>query len=275
MKTILVINDHSAEAGHARAFAELMAEKNHANILIANTCNIKSKVFEKVLTKNGTSYTDNTLLFNNVPAHLSVPHIDDEAFKPEITEIDISNANETELAALVNKDQIWIMVKGMGHDTSASTFKINVNYLLNKVLCPLMLVPANWQIKNIERIVYIADLRYCRLHIVRYLVDMAKAIKAHLSIAHLSAKGLPHMDEKYAFDVFNIAICKNVNYDQLYFNNIRERNLSTAVDVLENGMHNDLLVLVNHRYHFAEIIGTDIKDKLPVNLTVPVLVFPY
>ena len=275
MKTILVINDHSAEAAHARAFAELIAEKNHANILIANTCNIKSKVFEKVLTKNGTSYTDNTLLFNNVPAHLSVPHIDDEAFKPEITEIDISNANETELAALVNKEQIWIMVKGMGHDTSASTFKINVNYLLNKVLCPLMLVPANWQIKNIERIVYIADLRYCRLHIVRYLVDMAKAIKAHLSIAHLSAKGLPHMDEKYAFDVFNIAICKNVNYDQLYFNNIRERNLSTAVDVLENGMHNDLLVLVNHRYHFAEIIGTDIKDKLPVNLTVPVLVFPY
>ena len=171
--------------------------------------------------------------------------------------------------------EIWLMVKGMGHDTSVSTFKINVNYLLNKVLCPLMLVPANWPIKNLERIVYIADLRYCRLHIVRYLVDMAKTIKAHLSIAHLSAKGLPHMDEKYAFDVFNIAICKNVNYDQLYFNNIRERNLSTAVDVLENGMHNDLLVLVNHRYHFAEIIGTDIKDKLPVNLTVPVLVFPY
>jgi hypothetical protein len=275
MKTILVINDHSAEAGHARAFVQLMAEKNHANILIANTCNIKSKVFEKVLTKNGAGYIDNALPVNNVPGHLSVPDIDDEAFKPEIKEIDISNANETELAVLVNKEQIWLMVKGMGHGTSTSAIKINVNYLLNKVLCPLMLVPANWQIKNIERIVYIADLRYCRLHIVRYLVDMAKAIKAHLSIAHLSAKGLPHMEEKYAFDVFNIAICKNVNYDQLYFNNIRERNLSTAVDVLENGMHNDLLVLVNHRYHFAEIIGTDIKDKLPANLTVPVLVFPY
>lgn len=275
MKTILVINDHSAEAGHTRAFVQLMAEKNHANILIANTHKIKSKVFEKVLTKNGSGYTDNALPVNNVPGHLSVPYIDDQAFKPEIKEIDISNANETELAALVNKEQIWLMVKGMGHGTSTSAIKINVNYLLNKVLCPLMLVPANWQIKNLERIVYIADLRYCRLHIVRYLVDMAKAIKANLSIAHLSAKGLPHMDEKYAFDVFNIAICKNVNYDQLYFNNIRERNLSTAVDVLENGMHNDLLVMINHRYHFAEIIGTDIKDKLPENLTVPVLVFPY
>jgi len=275
MKTILVINDHSAEACHAIAFAKLMAEKNYANIIIANTCEVNKKVFENVLAGNRFDYPDSSLPVEEVIPRLLVPHDDDNTFKPEVKEIDISNINETELAHLVNKEQIWLMVKGMSDDSPSSTFKINVNYLLNKMLCPLMLIPANWQIKDIERMVYIADLRYCRLHIVRYLAEMAKVISANLSIAHISAKGLPHMEEKYALDVFSTEISKNVNYNQLYFNNIRERNISIAVDVLKNGLHNDLLVMVNHRYHFEEIIGNNITDKLPANLIIPILIFPY
>jgi len=45
--------------------------------------------------------------------------------------------------------------------------------------------------------------------------------------------------------------------------------------VMINGMHNDVLVMVNHRFHFEEIIGRYITEELPENITIPLLIFPY
>ena len=123
--------------------------------------------------------------------------------------------------------------------------------------------------------VYIADLRYCALQIVRFLAGVAREHKAALSIAHISAKGLPDISEKYALDLFSEAVSAKVNYDHMFFNNIKEKDLAKAVDVLINGMHNDILVLANHRFHFEEIVGRYITETLPIHISIPLLVFPY
>ena len=177
-------------------------------------------------------------------------------YNPEIKEFDISEMDEVNLAAMINLNQIWMIVKGMPHTLPATARQhpINIHTVLNKVLCPLLLIPANWELKSVERLAYIADLRYCRLHIVRYLAEFARAWHASLSIAHMSARGLPDMAENYALSVFSEQVCPNMNYDQIFFNNIREKDLSKAVDVIINGMHNDILVMVNHRFHFNEIV---------------------
>jgi hypothetical protein len=177
---------------------------------------------------------------------------------------------------MINQNQIWMMVKGMPDivQTAELENQIDIHAVLNKVLCPLFLIPESWHQKSIERLVYIADLRYCRIHIVRYLTGLAQPYLANVSIAHMSANGLPDMAEDYALNVFKDEICSNVKYDQLLFNNIKERNLAKAVDVLINGMHNDVLVMVNHRFHFEMILGRYITDTLPLHLTVPLLIFP-
>ncbi|HZY39612.1 MAG TPA: hypothetical protein VFE53_23310, partial [Mucilaginibacter sp.] len=96
-----------------------------------------------------------------------------------------------------------------------------------------------------------------------------------LYIDHLSAKGLPHMDEGYALNFFNDEFKNNVGYDKLFFNNIKERDINKAVDVMINGMHIDMLALVNHRFHFEQILGRMIPDHLPDQITIPILIFPY
>jgi len=113
------------------------------------------------------------------------------------------------------------------------------------------------------------------LQVVRYVAEFAKSWHAPVAIAHISANGLPDMAEAYAVSVFSEEICPNINYDRLLFNNIREKDLAKAVDVLINGMHNDLLVLVNHRFHFKELVGYYIAPSLPLHITVPLLIFPY
>jgi hypothetical protein len=275
MKSILIINDNSAAATHAAEFALYIAQKMEANIILANTCKRHSRTYE---VAHAGSHAENreTSFQTNAADLLSLKNLAIE-FKPQIEEFDWCEMDENKMAGFINRNDVWMMVKGMPVNPAgvSSQKNLNAKIILNKVLCPLLLVPENWEIKTLERIAYIADLRYCRVEIVRYLAQMAKPWRALVSIAQLTAKGLPDMAEKYALSVFNEAVCPNVNYDLLYFNNVKEKDFTRVVDVMINGLHNDLLVLVNHHFHIKEILGPYITDTLPEPVSVPVLIFPF
>ena len=276
MNTLLIINDNTPEAKHAAELALAMAQKMSANIILANNFVKIEKQTEKVPANVMYKRVVDERSNFSLRTYLTSLNAEKSDFKPVIDELDISYMSESQLADVINKNQITMMVKGMADVTKlSSTRNLNIHEVLNKVLCPLLLIPISWQLKDIERMVYIADLRYCRLHLVQFLATMAKPWGADLLVAHMSANGLPDMAEKYANTVFNEEISNNVKYDRLFFNNIKEKDLGKAVDVLINGMHNDILVLVNHRYHFEEIVGRYITDTMPLNINTPVLVFPY
>jgi hypothetical protein len=271
MKILLVINDNTPQGIHAAKFAFLMAERIQANIIIANIGVTSNKIALTVATTGDAGLHDHEIaewaVFENAPGD----------YDPKIREIDISAMTEVQLAELTIREEIWMVIKGMAdHSTETlSKMHFNINTLLNRSRCPLLLVPFHWHLKPIERLVYIADLRYCRLPFVRFLAELAKPYAATISIANLAAKGLPNMAEDFANAVFRDEICAHVKYDDLRLNNIRESDLAKAVDVMINGMHNDVLVMVNHRFHFEEIVGRYITEELPEHITVPLLIFPY
>ena len=277
MRTILIFNDDSKEAMHAAEFVMAMAQELRANIFLANTLVKEIKPVEKIPAGFIEKIETYEPLLPTVFEYLMSLNTNRVVFKPEIMEIDISAFDETKVAELINKNNIWMFVKGFPDVSSKAKTKnkLNIQTILNKVLCPLMLIPVTWILKDLERLVYIADLRYCRIQIVKYLTELAKPLNADLLIAHSTAEGLPDMTEKYALSVFSDEVSRNVSYENLYFNNIRERDLKIAIDVIINGMRNDLLVLVNHRFHFEEIVGRYITDKLPIQITIPLLIFPY
>lgn len=268
MKQIIIINDDTPEAEHAAKFALLIAQKTKADILVANTIAIPT--FQTVTTDVNMHNQQSPLLDELTAIN---DHSDD--FKPEINEIDCSDMNEVQLAEFIHIKGVTLIVKGEQQASHLSYSRLNMQIVLNKVCCPLLLIPANTPIKALERIVYLADLRYCRRYVVSYLAELAKPFQADIAIAHFSAKGLPDIDPKYAEDLFLDNVQQYVRYDSLFLNNTKERDMVKAVDVLINGMRNDLLVMVNHRYHFEEILGRYIEDALPINITVPIMVFPY
>jgi hypothetical protein len=271
MKTLLVINDNTPQGNHAAKFAFLMAQKIQADIIIANICVTSNTPALTAATAGDADHNDHEIVewavFDGVPGD----------YDPKITEIDTSAMTEVQLAELTVKEDVWMTIKGMADHLPETLSKMhfNINILLNRSRCPLLLIPVQWHLKAIERLVYIADLRYCRLQFVRFLAELAKPFAATISIANLAAKGLPNMSEDYANTVFRDEICAHVKYEDLLLNNIRESDLTKAVDVMINGMHNDVLVMVNHRFHFEEIVGRYITEELPKHITVPLLIFPY
>ena len=143
------------------------------------------------------------------------------------------------------------MVKGIErHLTHESLTRIDIQAIVNHVAAPLLLVPDHHIKPNFENITYTVDMRYCRAHVICFLAELAKVYRSNLVIDHFSAKGLPHLDEAYAKLLFEREIVNKINYQNVFFNNIKERDLEVAVDVMVDKEHADLLALVNHRFHF-------------------------
>lgn len=281
IKTILVFNDHSSEAEHAAELALSIAQRVSANLLLANIAKVKERkmvaVKETAVVAGKQEPRVDYQFETTLQERLQSLARKSAGFKPAIKSMDLCDHAEIDLATLIIKNEIWLMVKGTSAIPEMNLFKsrINVQAVLNRVMCPLLLVPEKFELKDFEHIVYTADLRYSRLPIVKYMAEIAAGFQAHLMLANLSAKGLPHMEENYAQSFFKEEIGNRVNYEKLYFNNIPERDLNVATDVLVNGMHTDMLVMVNHRYHFEQIVGRYITNALPDHLTIPVMVFPY
>jgi hypothetical protein len=274
MKTIIVIYDNSNEALHAAAIALKIAGKVGASLLIAN----ESKITDRVTTSGLVMAGDNDeVTFADSPATgvaAYLASLTENQNKVDISEIEIADFSTDDLAKFIIKNNTWMMVKA-SKEFDSDDLHINVQHVLNRVMCPLLLVPAKAQLKDFEQLVYIADLRYCRVAVVRYLAELAKPYHASVHVDHLSAKGLPHMEENYAVEYFDDTVKYNVKYQDIHFHNIKERDIQKAVDVMINSMHIDLLAIVNHRFHFEEILGRNIPHVLPAHITIPLLIFPY
>lgn len=187
MRTILIINDNSAEAKHAAEFVLAMAQKMEANIMLMNTFVFAGKVIAKVPAGYNSRTEMESLPVSPMFYYLNGLSDRQPGYKPGIEECDVSNKNETEIIELINRNHIWMMVKGMA-DVKPGTAKkqgLNIHSILNRVLCPLMLIPEQWQLKAIERLSYIADLRYCRIHIVRYLAELAALACSVINCPHV------------------------------------------------------------------------------------------
>lgn len=271
-KTILVISDQSPAAEQAVVFAHSLAVQLQADLVVASTVPARQlKTLQPVLAGSNTEEPEPVLSRLASLTHVS------EGFTPRVTELDVSACPLDDLVALINREGFFLLVEGMStfpaKDLSAQT--INIQSVLNRVRCPLLLVPEGWNVRLPSRITYLADLRYCLVQVLRYLNELGSALSAPLTIAHLAAAGLTEVADSYATQLFREGGLPHTPQVGVSLSHIRERDLPRAINVLIHGLHQDLLVFVNHRYHFEEIFGRKIGPAMPAGLTVPALISPY
>lgn len=273
MKTILLINDDSTAVSVAAKMALQIARAMEARILIVPTYHEAKTPAAKVLAgdrsrSTGASAAETDGLLN------SLLQLNERSggFRPSIALAGFSATDAGALAELSLKTECWLIIRGCGQ-MPPGQLPINFQSLLNRLRCPLLLVPEHWTGEPIRRITYLADLRYCRLNIMHYLAQWAASCQASLSLAHFSKEGLVPIVEDYGLDLF-AGIARQLTPCSLSFNNIRDSDIHRALDILIHGLHTDLLVLINHRFHFKKIIGDHLTDQLPEGLAIPLLLFP-
>lgn len=261
MKKTLFIHDNSPASQQALSFAIALTARMASPLLLARTFVPAPAAGRKMIAGNAGGSPAGRSLNGFAPPDPAVAR-----------EIDITAMDTGELAQLVNKEEIGLVI-GCAAEYPARP-GLNLDRLLRLIHCPLLLIPGNWSLKQPERIVYLADLRYCRTDILHYLARLSAACGPELSVAHLSKQGMVHIEENYAHQLFDELVRVHLKQLRPVFHYTRERNLEKASDVLTNGMHQDLLVMTSNRYHFNELVGQVNRGQLPAHIQVPVLIFP-
>jgi nucleotide-binding universal stress UspA family protein len=209
MKSILVIDDRSSSANYAAKLALSIAKKVRANLIAFNAAipvNILPVTeYEFVPENRPSDYMQ--IQETSLAKQLMLQNQSGEKFMPEITEIDPTLFSADELMPFVKQRDIWMVVKGVpGEEVFSRQTVVSVQAILDKVKCPMLLLPEKPEIKDFDRIVHTIDLRYCKLPILKYLVELATPYKASILLAHISLSGPPRAEKKMIVDLFNTEI---------------------------------------------------------------------
>lgn len=277
MKNILVFNGRSPETEHATELALLLAGATRVRLLVWNTIDSAEKPAANKMVAAGHNEPVEEFHAgqNDWLDKLQLKLYRHTGLKPDVGFIHRADCASGNILAAVKKFNIGLLVKGVAGDADrASRIDRDALGCSTSSGCPVLLVPQRSPCRAPEKIVYATDLRFCRQDVVRFLSKIATALNASILIANMAAKGLPHMEDEYALSVFRDVLVHPSNYEHIYFNNIRERDIPKAIDVLVNDMKNDLLVVVNHKYHFNELLGRDTPYVIPEYISVPILIFP-
>jgi hypothetical protein len=277
MKNILLFNDFSLEAEHATELALLLAGKTNTNLYVWNTFDKADETVAKELATVSANRSmpelseDNTSWIEKLESKLNWK----SGLSPVVQFIEGVDYAADHVLQVVKKYDIGVIVKGIAcMEDDLLHIESEALRCSTKSGCPIMFIPEKVEYKAFEKMVYATDLRFCRHEIVAFLTQLAKPLNASVLIANISAQGLPYMEDNYARSVFEDEILNPVKYENIYFSNIRERDIPKALDVLVNGMNNDLLVLVNNKYHFKELLGHEMPYYIPENIHIPLLIFP-
>ncbi|WP_394771997.1 hypothetical protein [Mucilaginibacter sp.] len=278
MKNILIINKNPQDTERTTALALLLAGTTNAKLYFLNTSvtPTHSYVAEMSIAGSDKSLPERPVSKNRWIEQLQRKFHLQTGLKTLVGFIENIHFVSDNVAAIVRKFNIGLLIKGIPENADQEPPVIESDALScsAKSGCPVLLVPEQFPYKSLEKIVYATDLRYCRQGVIHFLSKLAINFNASVLIANIAAKGLPFMENNHALDVFKDTIVRPASHDHFYFSNIWERDIPKAIDVLVNDMDTDLLVLVNHRYHFNELFGPAVPYLLPGYIHIPVLIFP-
>jgi len=264
MADILLINDGSEQISQAARYTLMHAKSLRHNLLLANITSTHQP------SKISIGAAGDFIEAEEESVLDKLNDINDsyDGFHPAIRNCNVSHLSEQELVSFINQQQLFLIVMASGQQAP----EFNLQAIFSRVNCPLLVLPSDIEAKPIERIMYLTDLRFCQVPVLNYLGKIANG--GSVNIAHICANGLPELDSQYAEDIFSRSVSPNVKGSELYFSNIREKDIDRAVDTMIHGMQADLLVCQNRWFHFKQLFGERIPLSLPEHISVPVLIFP-
>jgi len=261
MDEILMLTNHADDL-HAVKFAHQFARQNGKVLVLAQLNRFESVSLpdHKPVTSYGSWQEKGENIYQDV-----APTSNGEQFHPPLKTIDASRFNENMLATHICQNGYAMVICKPGIN------RLNLQTVVDLINCPLMLLPDSFSITDVKRIVYLTDLRYCQQQVINYL-DKFK--RSSVLLAHICEKGLPDLIPSYGNQLFTDTIRYHVANPELFFSHIKESGVEKMVDILVNTMSTDMMVCLNRRFHFQQLLGEQLPKRLPAYITVPLLVFP-
>ncbi|WP_295673751.1 hypothetical protein [uncultured Mucilaginibacter sp.] len=276
MRNIMLFIDDVAGAEALAKKALIVACQCNANLQL---CNIAAKMgHKKALVSH---YDDEFLEIENfglkadeLAQQLQAINYPEGSFIPVVEYCEISNFNPAIVKEMVVKHNIWLIImdeKQLKHIKNQDTGNLAFEEI-NGLNCPVLIMPAKFEVSNFNKIAYVTDLRYCDFGVIRFL----KVFNAALFVTHVSAPGLPDMDERYAQEILAEEVSLKTNYLKMFLRNIKSSiNIKAPINKVLDSLEIKMFAIVNKKHRTFERLFDRFPQKTQVYHKLPTLIFPY
>ncbi|MGB5204240.1 universal stress protein [Eudoraea sp.] len=175
----------------------------------------------------------------------------------------------------ISKGNIDLLVIGMKDEHSARGFLSGniANKLIDKKLCPLLIIPPHYSYKKLKKIAYASDFESSDIIAIEKLSAIAEYYDAEIEVVHI-----PTMEEYTAMqqmEWFKELLEVQVQYKKISFHMVLANSIEQGLRMHIRDENVDILGMLERENKglFAAIFNKDIVKKMETLVTIPILCF--
>ncbi|WP_297796417.1 universal stress protein [uncultured Eudoraea sp.] len=275
MYTILYATDCSKNSISALNYAKNLCENLNARLIIfhiydippISTSNIRS--VEQI---HKLAYAEQKKILE---AYCQ-KHMDENLSKNQLKYSVAQNISVSKgIADKIKKEDIDMLVIGMKDAHSKRGFLSGniANKLIDKNLCPILIIPAGYNYKQIKKMTYASDFESSDIIALEKLAAIAESFDAKIDIVHI-----PTSEEYTAMqqmEWFKELLEAQVTYKKIGFHMVLANSIEEGLRIHVKDEKADLLVMLERENKgiFARLFNKDMVKKMESLATIPILCY--
>ena len=175
----------------------------------------------------------------------------------------------------IKKDTIDLLIIGMKDEHSArGFFSGNIaNKLIDKNLCPILIIPPEYSYKKIEKMVYASDFESADIIALEKMSEIAEKYDADIEVVHI-----PTLEEYAAMqqmEWFKELLEAQVPYKKISFHMVLANSIEQGLRIHIGDENADILGMLERENQglFASVFGKDIVKRMENLVTIPILCY--
>ena len=278
MTNILVLTDFSENAKAAEKYALQLAIHVKGNLILYNTYSRqREKISGNVVWPHSTPSSELQSISNLQARVDELNHdlgkIKDNIHKPEIRHLGNDGSLTDKLNEIIAENNIWLCVMGTKGESFANNvlFGSNVFKVLEKINCPVLIIPKETEYKTLKKIAYATDFRSSDVDIINWLYHLADPLKIELILVHVSADTI--MDNEQDVLKGQEKIYKS-QFPKATIQLYEGENIQDSLHKIAEQLDVNMLALLHRRHEFFEsLFQASISHKMIKHTGIPVLIF--
>ena len=272
MKNILVLIDLSPRSEQIARLALKIAWQTGANVVLCDILKQQNKAF---IYEEYDFWSFEDMHYPSVGALVdelreSTGNILGE---PEIGCARLTGRDTHTIAEVIAENNAWMIVMGINdvHEIGIYSPENYTRQIIDQSVCPVLLIPESTDVTTFDKMAYITDLRYCDLNVINFL----KEFNAHIFVIHVSASGMPDMEDGYAQEFLSDEVAAKTKYNKLFLRNIKGNNRKTDLELIVRTAGVKMVAIVNKKHQMLDRYIQPDTNKKRAYHQLPLLVIPY
>lgn len=248
MKTILLISNLAQGKEAIYDYALNIAQRSDANLILLH-----------VVEGEETTYDNSRVALESLKTTLLQK-------ANSKTKIDCAIEKGTFLPSLkifLNQHPVDLLIMGAadGKNDVGFLFGVKVRHVVEEMNCPVLVIPEQVAMTEINNLIYVTDIRYGDAAVVKKLTDFAKVLHLSFSLLHVCADGLPNLDTVTIQALIETIFPKEWSQSVRVYKHEKGENADAHINNLLLEREQSVLAIAQRKYHFFHHLLTDKPTK--------------